>query len=194
MPIGLPEAGTRACDREARALLGPRRSSVFPAPLRAALLASDREQASRITQAIDGRGVSAQAFGIHSKIYELDASLRRRRDRRAKDRGVVVREVHPELSFREWNGGTPIAHAKRTREGHLERRRLVEAWLGADVLASARAAPGGGVHPKKHLADDDILDAIATLWTAQRILDGRARCVPADPPVDAVGLAMEIVF
>ena len=29
IPIGLPESGRRACDLEARALLGPRRSSVF---------------------------------------------------------------------------------------------------------------------------------------------------------------------
>ena len=37
IPIGLPKAGARACDVEARRLLGPRRSSVFAAPLRAML-------------------------------------------------------------------------------------------------------------------------------------------------------------
>ena len=36
IPIGIPEAGARPADREARALLGPRRNSVFPAPVRAA--------------------------------------------------------------------------------------------------------------------------------------------------------------
>lgn len=34
MPIGLAEEGPRACDGLARARLGPRRSSVFPAPSR----------------------------------------------------------------------------------------------------------------------------------------------------------------
>jgi predicted RNase H-like nuclease len=35
--IGLPDRGSRACDVEARALLGkPRSSSVFPAPIRRA--------------------------------------------------------------------------------------------------------------------------------------------------------------
>ena len=34
IPIGLPARVPRPCDREARRLLGPRRSSVFPAPVR----------------------------------------------------------------------------------------------------------------------------------------------------------------
>ena len=37
IPIGLPDAGPRRCDQLARARLGPRGSSVFPAPVRAAL-------------------------------------------------------------------------------------------------------------------------------------------------------------
>jgi hypothetical protein len=42
IPIGLPDAGPRVCDVAARRLLGPRRSSVFPAPVRAALDAHRR--------------------------------------------------------------------------------------------------------------------------------------------------------
>src|SRR5437870_3658001 len=41
IPIGLPDAGPRACDVEARRRLGPRRSSVFPAPRRALLPCRD---------------------------------------------------------------------------------------------------------------------------------------------------------
>ena len=37
IPIGLPSRVPRPCDREARRLLGPRRSSVFPAPVRSAV-------------------------------------------------------------------------------------------------------------------------------------------------------------
>jgi predicted RNase H-like nuclease len=37
MPIGLSEDGARACDVEARRLLGPAHSSVFPAPVRPVL-------------------------------------------------------------------------------------------------------------------------------------------------------------
>src|SRR5262245_14690664 len=50
IPIGLPDAGRRDCDALARERLGwPRRNSVFPAPIRPALAARTREQASRIT-------------------------------------------------------------------------------------------------------------------------------------------------
>ena len=188
MPIGLPPRGARECDRAARALLGPRRSSVFPAPLRAALAASDRAEASRITQAIDGRGVGAQAFGIYRKIRALDEALR---DALPPD--VTVREAHPELCFRAWNGGAPMAHSKRTPEGLAERRRCVARWLGEGLLDRARAAGSDGPHRKKDLADDDILDAAATLWTAHRMADGRAQRVPDPPPLDDCGLPMEIV-
>ncbi len=189
MPIGLPSAGARECDRSARALLGARRSSVFPAPLRAALAATDRTEASRITQAIDGRGVGAQAFGIYRKIRALDEAVRG-----GLPRDVTVREAHPELCFRAWNGGAPMAHSKRTPGGMAERRRLVDRWLGVGLLERARASGSDGPHRKKDLADDDILDAVATLWTAHRIVDGRAACVPEDPPLDDCGLPMEIVY
>jgi len=36
IPIGLPSKGVRAADAAARAFVGPRRSSVFPTPSRAA--------------------------------------------------------------------------------------------------------------------------------------------------------------
>lgn len=40
VPIGLLERGGRECDAEARRLLGGRRSSVFPAPIRPILTAT----------------------------------------------------------------------------------------------------------------------------------------------------------
>ena len=46
IPIGLSDGPPRLCDVEARALLGERRSSVFPAPVRAVLGARSYEQAS----------------------------------------------------------------------------------------------------------------------------------------------------
>src|SRR3954447_20737539 len=55
MPIGLPDAGARACDVAARVALGPRRSSVFPAPRRALL---------RCREWADATGVSRQTFNL----------------------------------------------------------------------------------------------------------------------------------
>ena len=52
IPIGLCDhtRPTRTCDQEARRLIGPRRSSVFPAPSRAALLAADYREANERNQ------------------------------------------------------------------------------------------------------------------------------------------------
>jgi predicted RNase H-like nuclease len=183
MPIGLPDSGPRACDREARARLGPRRSSVFPAPIRAAVRAATQAEASDVTRRSDGRGVAAQAFGIFAKVRQVDEAL-------ASDRALraALYEVHPELSFSAWNEGRPMTFAKRTVEGARERLALAEAWLGSGILARAR-----GGHTRKDLADDDILDAIAALWTAHRIAAGTAETLPALPPRDATGLPMRIV-
>ncbi len=184
VPIGLSEAGPRECERAARRALGrPRGSSVFPAPVRAAVGARTREQAARITEAIDGRRVGAQSFGIYPKIAEMDALLRRKPDLRQ-----VVREVHPEVSFAAW-AGRPMAASKKTRAGRSARLRLVEAHFGPGVFERPRS--GWLV---KQVAHDDILDAFAALWTAERIACGEADTLPAEPPVDAAGLRMEIVY
>src|SRR5436853_7771993 len=70
VPIGLLEAGPRRCDVQARALLGARRSSVFPAPWRR-LLSARRY----------GRQCSIQLWNILHKIREVEigrASCRER--------------------------------------------------------------------------------------------------------------------
>ena len=124
IPIGLPSAGARACDKAARSCLGPRRSSVFPAPVRAAVTARSRERASEITTRVDGRRVAAQAWAIFPKIRQVDEALAATPAAR-----LAIREVHPELSFWAWNGGRPMQWAKKTAEGRRERLALAERWL-----------------------------------------------------------------
>ena len=185
IPIGLTEAGRRDCDTAARKLLGhPRASSVFPAPVRPALKAATRLEASDITQRLDGRRVGAQAWNIYAKIREVDELLQRQT--RLRER---IREVHPEVAFCAWSGGKAIVPGKKTTKGQAQRLKLAEAWLAEGVLAAAR-----GNHLKKTVADDDILDAIAVLWTATRIHRGEARTLPELPPLDATGLRMKIVY
>jgi len=184
IPIGQPASGRRACDEAARGVLGPRRASVFDAPIRPALGAPSREEASRITAECDGgRKVSAQAFGIYRKVHEVDSLLVTSGEARAR-----IREVHPEVCFWAWNGEQSMRASKKTPAGIRQRKALAAKWLGAAALTSARKLAGSGV------ADDDILDAIAALWTATRIAEGRARTLPEIPPVDATGLRMEIVY
>ena len=187
IPIGLVDDGTgRGCDRAARSVLrAPRASSVFAAPIRAALAAASRAQASEITARLcEGRRVAAQAFGIFAKVRELDALLEARPALRGR-----IREVHPEICFWAWNSGVPMRHYKKTEAGESERRDLVVRHFGEGVLEAVRKQ----LAPKR-APTDDILDAFAALWTAERIALGVARTLPEEPLLDARGLRMEIVY
>ena len=110
IPIGLTDAQDRDCDSGARRLLGRRACCVFSAPLRPMLVANSWHEAHRIGQKRRGKGLSRQAFAILPKIKEVDSALRARRDLRGR-----VREVHPELSFREMNGGRACSISKHKR-------------------------------------------------------------------------------
>jgi predicted RNase H-like nuclease len=182
VPIGLLESGARRCDVEARKRLGPRASSVFPAPIRPLLPAATWEEACSIRERIEGRRISKQTWAIVPKIAEVDRALRGSPARRSR-----VREVHPEVCFRAWRG-EPMPHAKKHPLGRAARRALVDGCFGADAFLEVR-----GRHRKADVADDDILDAFAALWTAERIARGEAATLPEHPPRDAHGLPMEIV-
>jgi len=184
VPIGLTDSGPRACDREARRFLGPpRASSVFPAPIRAVLAARSWEQACAIRSRFEGKRMSKQAWGIVPKVAEVDEELRART--RLRER---VREVHPEVSFQAWNGAA-MGFRKTSRPGWGERRRLVDRHFGSvayDVVRDQFLV--------KDVGHDDILDAFAALWSAERILRGVSRTLPERPPIDRWGLRMEIVY
>lgn len=183
IPIGLPERGPRACDREARRLLGRGRgSSVFPAPIRPVLAAPTYEEACAVRFEIEQKKLSRQLWNIVPKIREVDAALRAEPALQA-----TIHEVHPEVSFYALAGERPMAHNKKARAGRDERLAVLEAVFGrlpASALGDRRAL---GSHT------DDILDAFAVLWTAERIAAGTARTIPATPPTDSRGLRMEIV-
>ncbi|HMS55393.1 MAG TPA: DUF429 domain-containing protein [Fimbriimonadaceae bacterium] len=182
IPIGLVETGSRTCDIRARELLGRRKSSVFPAPILPAIAAKTRETAHEISITIHGKGVGAQSFGIYAKVKEVDDLLNDRPDLRER-----IYEVHPELCFYALNGDTPMEHPKRTGPGFMERIALVTAEFGKSAFDDIRAQ-----HPRSKVADDDILDAFAALWTAKRISVGRAACVPNPPSRSTSGIPMAI--
>lgn len=184
MPMGLLDEavpGGRGCERAARQFLGRRSSSVFSAPVRACLDAHDHHDAcARSRRSSRHRlGISAQSWGITPKIAAIDAWLTPARQ------GRVV-EVHPEVSFAVMNGDRGLAHGKKTKAGRSERAALLARAWGIDV-ASLVAARHAGAKP------DDVLDALAAAWTAQRVLAGTARSFPCDPALDARGLRMQIL-
>jgi predicted RNase H-like nuclease len=185
IPIGLPDSGPRKCDQLARKLLGsPRASSVFPAPIRPAIEARSREEADEITRSVDGRGVGAQAWGIYARIREVDEivstdALARRR----------IYEVHPELSFMYWNDGVAIGESKKTDDGKSFRAQLIDDHFGKDLRQQVRQQ-----HPRSRVHDDDVNDAFAALWTAERILSDSVKIFPDPPQWDALGIEMAMWF
>lgn len=182
MPIGLPEAGPRECDVLARRRLGAARgASVFAAPVRAVLNARDYATALARHRRADGRGLSRQAFNILPKIREVDRLLASRPNLRRR-----MIEVHPESSFAQWNGGAPIPAGKKTREGRQQRSHLVDTrWPGLREAFLALTL-------RREVAEDDILDAFAALWSAERYVRGEALCLPERRVRDTRGLWMAI--
>ena len=183
VPIGLVEAGHRECDVAARRVLGPgRASSVFPAPVRAVLGAREYREACAISEGAHGKKISKQTFAILSKIREVDEFLCGDLKRQS-----WVREVHPEVCFWAWNGMRPMLHKKKSSAGKAEREALVEAVYGEAYRAIV------GQFRRKDCGRDDVLDAFAALWTAERIAAGLAIRLPAEVVLDSCGLRMEIV-
>jgi len=182
VPIGLLGRGARDCDVEARRLLGVRRSSVFPAPIRPILTATSQAEASRIRYRVEGKRVSIQTWAIVPKIVEVDRFLRADTMRRE-----IVREVHPEVSFFFLNGERPMSTAKRKADGQAERLSLLRRWFGEAI--------GHALAERERLGckADDIVDALVALWTAERIGCGAALSIPVRPPLDVYGLRMEMM-
>ncbi|MEA2463634.1 MAG: hypothetical protein QOJ98_1381 [Acidobacteriota bacterium] len=184
VPIGLTDAGRRACDVEARAFLGPRRGlSVFDAPIRPALHAANYRDACDASFAVQNKKLSQQSWAIYPKIREIDDLLRHRADLRER-----IYEVHPEVSFAAWKGA-PIVEPKKKRPGFSVRHDLVSRHFGSGAYAAVRP-----LYLRKNVANDDILDAFAALWTAERIVLGDAKSLPADPPIDSAGLPMRMLY
>ena len=114
IPIGLSAAGTRACDRAAKQLLGIRSSSLFLAPPRSVMVTEPYAAANALAKSEFGFGISRQAYGLREKVLEIDALEDSR-----------LREVHPELAFKAMVG--EVLPSKRTWTGVEARRRALAA-------------------------------------------------------------------
>ncbi len=189
MPIGLPErsgVGGRPGDSEARAKLGARQSSLFALPARAAVMQQDFRRACEVAllHSDPPRKVSKQMFNLFPKIREIDSLITPELQSR-------VVECHPEVAFWAMNDQRSLDEPKKVKSrphepGLLLRRRLLAAaGFPPDFLANKHFRPSDA-------GPDDLLDACACAWTAQRVLDGSAHCFPAKPPLDSRGLRQEI--
>ena len=169
-PIGLPgerTPGGRACDRQARKLLGTRRGSAVSAPP----TRSDVYDSS-------GEGLSAVVRAQLARIREVQRDVASYHQR-------TVFEVHPELGFYQLNDDTPLRYAKRTHLGTEERLSLLQARMpGLERVLDN--IPDG-----VRLAT--VLDACVDLWTARRIAARAVARLPEVPEWNEDGLRMEMV-
>ncbi|MBR1219830.1 DUF429 domain-containing protein [Bradyrhizobium sp. U87765 SZCCT0131] len=178
MPIGLPDAGERACDRAARILLRPHGSRVFGGARRGLWAHGSQAEANRVLKARGEAMVSAQLWNLGPKIMEVDAAITPERQRR-------VIEAHPELVFWRLNGHTPLPRKKDADGLALRRALLLSAGFAAldDWLDHARIGTGAKA--------DDVLDACAMAIAAR---DARASCPEGPAPRDTRGLKMQIWY
>ena len=173
MPIGLSEGGVRACDVEARRRLARAVSSVFPAPLRQVLSATDYVDACRISVAASGKALSKQAWNLVPAIRSLDEAL-------GDPPADHVVEVHPELTFRALD--ERVRDPKASARGLAQRLAALAPVMDVDLLDAPPLIPAA-----------DVLDACGAAWSAHRISTSAAESL-GDGRTDSRGRPMRISF
>jgi predicted RNase H-like nuclease len=186
IPIGLPEAKPRPADEAARAFVGPRRSSVFPTPIREALHAADYQEARTVSLKLTQKSLSAQAYALRTKILEVEAWL--------TTTSVRAVETHPEVCFKAMQmDGAPTGD-DGTNDHYVPWPKSV--WVGQQLRLDLLAHQGldltsADLGELAHRSPpDDIIDAAACAWTARRVLLGQQAWLPADPGPGPSGRAI----
>lgn len=165
IPMGLPDVtidGGRPCEVAARARLGAGRSaSIFSTPSRAALYEKTYEACcAKIRRELPHRlGISKQAWMIAPKVREVDLAVR-------AGLPFKLQEAHPEVIFARMQGGQGLRESKKTKAGRALRLKLLRRHRIGVSDALAQRPQGCG--------EDDVIDALACLWTAHRIARGEA--------------------
>ncbi|HEU4382129.1 MAG TPA: DUF429 domain-containing protein [Anaeromyxobacteraceae bacterium] len=154
IPIGAERGRFRRVDATAKERLGSRGSTLFETPPLEVLSRRDFQSALALCRKLTGRGFTKQSYGLRARILEVEAV--------AKDRRII--EVHPELSFSAM-AGRPLAR-KKSWNGASARRSLLEA---AGIRLPADLGEAGD-----RAGFDDVLDAAAAAWTANRFSLGKA--------------------
>lgn len=169
-PIGLPgerTPGGRACDRQARQLLGVRRGAAIASPPTRSVLHD-----------VSGEGLSAVVRAQLARIREVQRDVASYHQR-------TVFEVHPELGFYQLNDDAPLKFAKRTHLGIDERLGLLQARMPGLERVLDNIPPG--------IKLPTVLDACVDLWTARRIAARAVARLPEVPEWNEDGLRMELV-
>ena len=184
IPIGLPcGESERPCDKEARKLIGTRRSSVFRVPARAVLPAyNDYDEAKRLSKQETKKSISKTTWSILDKIKEVDDLVH-------KHGNDMIGEVHPEVCFWAFSGEKELLHSKKTHNGFWKRLHILESvWEGIEEEVRTMCT-------NTKVAPDDVLDATVAALTATFPLDALQHLPKHESShLDARGLPMRIVY
>jgi len=178
IPIGLLEKGILKTDEEARRLLKARACCVFNAPLRPILKCTGYRDALDILRNLGQKGMSAQSWNIVGRVREVDSVLQSRPDLQND-----IREGHPEVSFAMMNQGQAVPFGKHKPAGEAARLELLEKHFGAEGERCLRGIP--------KYARNDVIDALAMLWTARRVSKWNHQILGGE--IDVHGIRAEIV-
>lgn len=186
IPMGISaDESTRTCDKLLREKLGKNyRSSVFSPPVRAALYADSYKEACEINYERTGKKISIQSWNICPKIREVDQLFLTNESIRK-----LFFESHPELLFKQMNGGQDLPEKKKTKAGQQLRLEILKHHYpeSENLLKEARSQ-----FLKKDVQTDDILDALALAVYGFRF--GANNTLPENPAKDEMGIEMAIHF
>ena len=177
-PMGLrdePGREFRQCEVEAREFVGwPRAAAIYGTPSREALAERTGLAASKLEPWMNGHDKRRFRW-LREAAHELQPYHSRR-----------FFSAHPDVSFTQMNGETPLKTSPFHEEGRMERLELIREQLpGIDEVVTR--TPPVGAHPVH------LLHTAAMLWTARR---GSGRAIsrfPLDPTWDTEGMRMELV-
>jgi predicted RNase H-like nuclease len=168
MPVVLSEVIPRQADQLARKLLSKKASSVFTAPTPEMLDQPNYEKASLVSKRLFGKSMSLQSWYLFPKIKDVQTMIHHE--------DMQIYEIHPELSFRAMNNEQVILESKKTQEGFALRKALLSMHFKNFIFEDIR-----NQHARKDVMDNDILDALAVLWSAKRIQSNQASYLPQAP-------------
>ena len=168
MPVILSEVIPRQADQLARKLLSKKASSVFTAPTPEMLDQPNYEKASLVSKKLFGKSMSLQSWYLFPKIKDVQTMIHHE--------DMQIYEIHPELSFRAMNNEQVILESKKSHEGFAIRNSLLTMHFKNFIFEEIRRQ-----YARKDVMDNDILDALAVLWSAKRIQSNQASFLPQAP-------------
>ena len=188
MPVGLSSKNfERFIDFKLRTYLPKnKKSSVFTAPCREAVLSNDYNSAKKTNQIITNRSISIQSWNISKKIKELDRFLISQ-----KKNKLTIKESHPEFCFVNLNNNNPLIHSKKTNEGYNERLSiLIRNSEGIEMIVKKSIEK----FKKEKVKKDDILDSIVLALTSKYWQKNGSRTITQNPEKDEMGIPFEIYY